>query len=433
MSNRRVFVTGYGLSCGNGNNAEEFWENCRAGKSGLKFQPQWEHLDCRIAGIVDTSNYTPQELREVEYYRGRRMVFSRHAMKEALASANLNPKDLEELAIYLGIDFYAGDEYMIDTFINLYPQGKGEDRWEDFNLGYTVQQGMKRMFNKANVNQELMKSQMFYIYQNFMTDYLRSLAGVPGMSRTINNLCVSSGQAIGEAFHAIRYGDHDVVMTGGLEEFSFISAFTFSKLGVYVRADSADKSCLPFDARRKGTVLGEGCGLVILESEEHMEKRGAKPIAEVLGYGTTNNVYHVTNSPSDGKGLAASMQIALDDAKMESKEIDVVLAHGTGTYINDLSESAAINLTFDHKPLAHSMKSYVGHTLSAAGVLNFITGLLEIKNQYVLPTLFLKTPGKKCEINHVPEGGVEQKVEKLISNAAGFGGFNASVVFGKVS
>lgn len=429
----RVFVTGYGINCANGTNAEEFYQNSSALKSGLKVQEKWAHLDCYIAGLVDTSGYSPSEIKEMNYYRAKRTIFTRHALLEALKQSKLKADKIDEIGIYLGIDFYAGDEFMIDTFVNLYPQGKGEDSWEGFNLGYSVEQSADRITNKNSMNVELLKSQMFFNYQNFMVDYLRSIVKIPGPSRTINNLCVSSAQAIGLAFETIQNGEQDIIITGGLEEFSFISAFTFSKLGVYVKAKDPSKACIPFDVSRKGTVLGEGAAIVILESEESMLKRGGEPLAEVIGYGTSNSCYHVTNSPSDGSGLAQSMGDALQKSGLTESEIDVIVAHGTGTYINDLSEAAAINEVFPSKPLVHSMKSYVGHTLSAAGGINFITALLEMKNEFVFPTLFLNEASAECNLNHVPKGGLQYPVKTSLVNAAGFGGFNASLILKKVT
>lgn len=431
---RRVFVSGYGLCCGNGLDSQEYWANCSSLKSGLKVQEGWEHLDCRIAGLIDVEGLTPEERQEIEYYRARRSVFTRRALFEALQMSNLDLKTLEEIGIILGIDFYGGDEFTLDFFVNIYPQGKGEDKWENFNLGYAVDRGVKRLLKgKKTGYADLLKSQTLFSYQPWVERYIRSLIKVPGISRTINNLCVSSAQSIGEAYHSIRSGEQDVILTGGLEEYSFVSAFTFSRLGVYVKADKPENSCTPFDARRKGTVLGEGAGILVLESEEHLEKRGGTPIAEVLGYGTSNNVYHVTNSPPDGKGLAQAMRTALERGQVHEKEVDVVVAHGTGTYVNDSSECQAINDVLPSKPYVHSMKSYVGHTLSLAGALNFITGLLEMKHGFVLPTIFLKTPGKNCDVNHVPAKGVEKDVKTIITNAAGFGGFNASLLFRKES
>ncbi len=430
--NKPVFVSGYGLCCGNGLDSSEYWENCSNLKSGLEIVEPWNNLDVRIAALVDEERFTNEEKEECKYYRARRSVFTRRAFQEALKMSGLDCSTLEEIAIILGIDFYGGDEYVLDCFINLYPQGKGEDKWEEFNLGYCVDRGMKRMFNRGSLNKELLQSQTFFGYQSWIERYLREMIKVPGLSRTINNLCASSAQSIGEAYHAIQSGDQEVVITGGLEEYSFISAFTFSKLGVYVNAKSPDQSCIPFDARRKGTVLGEGAGFVILESEEHLKKRGGKALAEVKGYGTSNNCYHVTNSPPDGKGLAQAMGTALKRSGLTQEEIDVVIAHGTGTFVNDSSECQAINEVFPSKPLVHSMKSYVGHTLSLAGALNFITGLLEMKHDFVLPTVFLKTPGKSCDVNHVPREGVKKEVNHFITNAAGFGGFNGSLVGGKV-
>ena len=428
----RVFLTGYGLCCGNGLDSNEFWENCSSLKTGLRIHEPWSHLDIKIVGLVPEERFTEEELKEVEYFRARRTVFTRRALFEALEMAGLKTENEDEIGIYLGVDYYSGDEYFLYGVINYYPQGKGQDRWEEFDLGYSISRFLRAGLKK-DVNTELLKSQTFFGYQPWIDRYIRGLIKKDGTSRVINNLCVSSVQSIGEAFQAIQNGDQDVVISGGLEEYSFVSGFTFSKLGVYVNADDPSNSCTPFDARRKGTVLGEGAGIVILESEEHMKKRGGRPLAEITGYSTTNNVYHVTNSPTQGEGLAQSMQEALDDANLEEKDIDVVVAHGTGTYVNDSSECCAINTVLPSKPLVHSMKSYVGHTLSAAGVINVITGLLEMKHGFVLPTLFLKKPGKNCDVNHVNSKGQSKDVNAFLTNAAGFGGFNGSLVIQKVS
>lgn len=427
---RKVYVTGMGISCGNGGNVQEFWTRLKAGESGLKVVPEWEHMDIRLAGLVDTTDFLDEELETIRKEGVKRTVFGRRVLAETLVSAGLNPQELEEIGIFLGVDFYASDELFLDTLIHLYPQGKGEDRWERFNLGYASNMAVRNIFKK-DPRFDFVRLNSRQIYQSGVERDFRKVLKVPGLSRTYNNLCVSSAQSIGEAFELIQSGQQDIVLAGGLEEYSFISAFTFSKLGVYVNAHKAEDGCLPFDERRKGTVLGEGCGLLILESEEHMKKRKGKALAEILGYGTSNNRYHVTNSPSDGRGLVASMEEALNRAGLSPEEIDLVVAHGTGTFVNDLSESVAINKVMPHRPPVHSLKSYVGHTLSAAGVLNVISGILEMQNEYLIPTLYLKNPAKNCNLNHIPASGMPRKVRRFLSNAAGFGGFNGTLILGE--
>lgn len=426
---RRVFVTGYGLVCGNGNSATEFWDNCSKGISGLKLIPEWEHMDIGIAGIVPWQAWSASEIDLMNIERTRRSTMVRKAMWESLNMSGLDTSGLEEIGIYMGIDFYAPDELFLDCVINLYPQGKGEDRWENFNLGYSVTESVKNIFNKSG-SFDVIRALNLCTHQSGIERVMRHEVKIPGRSRTINNLCVSSAQSIGEAFWAIQSGEQDVVLAGGLEEYSFISAFTFSKLGVYVKASSPEFACIPFDENRKGTVLGEGAGILVLESEDSVKRRGGKILAEILGYGTSNNLYHVTNSPPDGRGLIRSMQGALKQSCLQESEIDLVVAHGTGTYVNDSSEATAINSVFPSRPPVHSLKSYVGHTLSAAGVLNVISGMMEMQNSWLLPTLYLKKPAKNCDLNHIPQGGMAKKVRNFISNAAGFGGFNASLVLG---
>jgi len=263
--------------------------------------------------------------------------------------------------------------------------------------------------------------------------------GLQGPNFCAVSACASSNHAIGEAFCNIVYGRSDIMITGGTEAAlspvglaSFCAARSLS-----TRNDDPTRASRPFDKDRDGFVLSEGAGVLILEEESHARKRGAKIYAELLGYGATDDGYHITAPPPSGEGAARAMELALADAGVEKEKIDYINAHGTGTELNDIAESTAIKTVFgDHayKLAISSTKSCLGHLLGATGAVELIVTAKTITDSIIPPTINLENQDEKCDLkmDYVPLVAREAKVNFALSNSLGFGGHNACLVIGKV-
>jgi 3-oxoacyl-[acyl-carrier-protein] synthase II len=262
--------------------------------------------------------------------------------------------------------------------------------------------------------------------------------GLKGPNFCVVSACASSNHAIGEAFCNIIHGRSDIVITGGAEAAlspvglaSFCAARSLS-----TRNDDPQRASRPFDKDRDGFVLAEGSGILILEEQSRAKKRGAKIYAELLGYGATDDGYHITAPPPDGEGAARAMALALADASLEKEKIDYINAHGTGTELNDISESTAIKTVFGnhaYKLAISSNKSCLGHLLGATGAVELIATAKTITDSVIPPTINLDNKDERCDLkmDYVPLKAREAKVNYALSNSLGFGGHNACLVVGK--
>jgi 3-oxoacyl-[acyl-carrier-protein] synthase II len=263
--------------------------------------------------------------------------------------------------------------------------------------------------------------------------------GLRGPSFTVSSACASSNHTIGEAFWNIASGRSEVVVTGGSE-----AALTPIGLGSFcaarslsTRNDNPQAASRPFDRDRDGFVLAEGAGVLILEDLEHARKRGAKIYAELLGYGATDDGYHITAPLPNGEGAAMAMKLALEDAKINPEEVDYINAHGTSTELNDIAESTAIKSIFGeyaYKVPISSTKSCLGHMLGATAAVELIASIKTINHSLIPPTINLENQDERCDLkmDYVPLKAREAKVDVVLSNSFGFGGHNACLVVGRV-
>jgi 3-oxoacyl-[acyl-carrier-protein] synthase II len=263
--------------------------------------------------------------------------------------------------------------------------------------------------------------------------------GLRGPSFAVSSACASSNHTIGEAFWNIASGRSEVVVTGGSE-----AALTPIGLGSFcaarslsTRNDNPQAASRPFDRDRDGFVLAEGAGIIILEDYEHAQKRGAKIYAELLGYGATDDGYHITAPLPDGEGAAMAMKLALEDAKINPEDVDYINAHGTSTELNDIAESTAIKTIFGeyaYKVPISSTKSCLGHMLGATAAVELIAAVKTINNSLIPPTINLENQDERCDLkmDYVPLKAREAKVDVALSNSFGFGGHNACLVVGRV-
>lgn len=258
--------------------------------------------------------------------------------------------------------------------------------------------------------------------------------GLKGKSINLVTACATGTHSIGEAFRSIQYGEADVMAAGGTEScITPLGIGGFCALKALSGVDDPDKCSLPFDKNRSGFVMGEGAGVVILEELDHAKKRNAHIYAEVLGYGSTSDAYHITSPAEDGMGAAKAMLFALKDGGVAPTDITYINAHGTGTHLNDLFETRAIKNAFgEHAYKIHinSTKSMVGHLLGAAGAVEFVTCVKEIEEGFLHKTVGYETPDEEMDLDYCKEP-YEEEVPYALSNSLGFGGHNASILIGK--
>lgn len=268
---------------------------------------------------------------------------------------------------------------------------------------------------------------------NMAAGHLSIEFGLQGSSMTIVTACASATNAVGEALRQIQRGEADVVLCGGTE--APLTALAFagfcSMKAMSTEKENPEQACRPFDKRRSGFVMGEGAGVLVLESLEHAKARGARIYAELAGYGSTSDAYHITTPVPGGDGAARAMKMAIDDACLSPSEVDYINAHGTGTGPNDSTETAAIKTVFGDaaaKLAISSTKSMTGHLMGAAGAIEAIICALAIDRGAIPPTANYGEPDPECDLDYVPNQARHQEVKVSMSNSLGFGGHNATVV-----
>ena len=407
---RRVVVTGVGLICGVGNNTAEVWQALLAGKSGVERITGFDAslFACRIAAEV--KNFDP--LQFIEKKEARKMARFIHlaiaAADEALQSANYKVED-EEMAERTGVDIGSG----IGGFDII--------EREHSNL----------------LNGGPRKISPFFIPSaivNLAAGQVSMRHNAKGPNEATCTACTTSAHSIGDAARIIKYGDADVMIAGGSE-----AAITPMGVGGFAamralstRNDDPHHASRPWDKDRDGFVIGEGAGILILEELEHAKQRGAKILAEVVGYGMSADAYHITQPAEDGDGGYRVMRNAMRDAGIQPERVGYVNAHGTSTPLGDEIEATAIKRAFgDHayKMVVSSTKSMTGHLLGGAGGLEAGVTVLALRDQIVPPTMNLEHPGEGCDLDFVPNTPRKVKMEYAISNSFGFGGTNGCLVF----
>ena len=259
--------------------------------------------------------------------------------------------------------------------------------------------------------------------------------GAKGESYCMTTACASGTHSIGEAFRTIKNGYQDIIIAGGTEACiteAGIAGFTSMK--ALSQSEDKNRASIPFDKERNGFVMGEGAGLLLLEELEHAKKRGAKIYAEVVGFGSTSDSYHITAPAPEGEGGARAMKLALKDAKIKAEEITYINAHGTSTHLNDVGETQAVKSAFEEaskKVMMSSIKGNTGHLLGAAGGVEAVACVKAIENNIVPPTINYKVPDEECDLDVVPNEVRKAYIKYAMSNSLGFGGHNSSIIFKK--
>jgi 3-oxoacyl-[acyl-carrier-protein] synthase II len=408
---RRVGVTGLGVISPCGNNIDDLSANIMAGKSGVRrISSEYANLlSVRIAAEVDfdpSDHFTKKQVSSLDRVNQFALAATSQAWKDS--GLSLDTKEKERAGVYIGSGMGGGNtiEYLYDQLFR-----HNADRVKPLTV--------------------------LMVMNNASASHISIAYGLSGPCLTISTACASSANAIGEAFRQIRDGYVDVMLAGGAEAFLTYGSFrSWESLRVLATEDPEDssKSCKPFSKNRTGLVLGEGAGVLVLEEMERALSRGAPLYAEILGYGSTSDAFHITKPSFEGQSRGISE--ALKEAGISSEEIDYINAHGTATQWNDLLETKAIKEVFGdyaYKIPISSTKSMHGHTMGAAGAIEFIVSLLAIKHQAVPPTINLDQPDLECDLDYVPNVGRKGvKVNTVMSNSFAFGGTNAVLVAKKL-
>lgn len=407
---RRVVVTGLGAVTPIGVGVENFWNGIKEGKVGIKTVDRFDITDykAKVAGQVDDFKATDYMDVKAAKRMERFCQFAVAAAKEAMADS--------------GIDMSKEDPYMVGVSV-----GSGIGSLD------AMERDHKKLLEKgpSRINPLLVP----LMITNMAAGNVSIALGAKGKSLNVVTACATGTHSIGEAYRSIQCGDADVMIAGGTESsITPIGIGGFAALtALSTKTDPMD-ACKPFDKDRDGFVMGEGAGVVILESLEHAQARGAKIYAEVVGYGATSDAYHITSPADDGSGAARAMTNAINEAGITPADVEYINAHGTSTHHNDLFETRAIKLAFGdaaNKVKINSTKSMVGHLLGAAGAVEFITCVKSIQDGYVHQTVGLKEADEECDLDYCMGSGVEMDVNYAISNSLGFGGHNASILVKK--
>ncbi len=415
IETKRVVVTGAGAVTCLGNHVDEFWQNLIAGKCGIGFITEFptDELPAKVAGEVKDFDPAEYEI-EPAFYRkqDKFVVFSAAAAFDALKSSGLN----------------SGPEGNIDPF----------------RLGVYVGSGIGGFSVMYRESVKMEKEGAKWISPNFIPTMIANMAAgtiairnnACGPCVPIVTACATSTHAIGEAYRAVRYGYADAIIAGGAEAANIpVGIAGFANAKALSKSEDPNYASLPFNKNRAGFVMAEGSGMLILEEYEHAKARGAKILAEICGYGNTCDAYHVTAPRPDGTTQAKAISLALEEAGYDpASDCLYINAHGTGTALNDASETKAFKLALGenaYKAHISSTKSMTGHMLGAAGAVEALSCILALDNGIVPPTIHLDEPDPECDLDYTPNKALKADLTIAISDSLGFGGHNGCVAFRK--
>lgn len=407
----RVVITGMGVISPLGNTVDEFWEKLRDGQSGISEIDAFDTsaYKTKFGGVV--RNFDAEALfgRKETRRMDRFTQFAIAAADQAMADSGLKPEgmDLERLGVYVGSGI-GGIGSLLDQHRVLLE--RGPDR-----VSPTLVPMMISNMAAASIS-------------------IRYGALGPALSPV--TACSIGNTAIGEAFRAIRFGEADVILAGGAE--AAINEISLASFGnahaISVRNDDIRRASRPFDAERDGFVIGEGAGILVIESLAHAQRRNARIYAEVIGYGASSDAYHMVATHPEGRGAYQAMKLALQAAGLSPGDIDVISAHATSTEVGDLSETKAIKALFGddaYRIPVTANKSMTGHMLGAAGGAEAIALVKSLMNNVIPPTINLENPDPDCDLDYVPNEARVKDLEIGMSNSFGFGGHNAVIVIRK--
>ena len=412
---RRVVVTGLGAVTPIGNDVNTFWQNLLDGVCGIDYIKSipTEDLPVKIAGEV--KDFRPEEYGIEPAFSRKQDRFSVLAVAAAWQAVKQS-----------GLNSSEGG--------NIDP----------FRFGVYVGSGIGGFSTQMRETEKILKDGPKWVSPLFIPSMIANMAAgniairhnACGPCLPVVTACTTSTHAVGEAFRAIKYGHADAIIAGGTEAAILSLAIAgFANAKALTRAEDPGYASLPFNKNRGGFVMAEGAAMLVLEDYEHAVARGAEILAEVCGYGNTCDAYHVTAPRPDGRTQSAAMRQALDEAGYTSDDVLYINAHGTGTALNDTSETAAYKLALGedaYKAHISSIKGSVGHMLGAAGAVEAVATVLALKHGIVPPTINLDEPDPECDLDYTPNTPVEAPLTMAISDSLGFGGHNGCVAFRKL-
>ncbi len=410
---RRVVITGVGADSPVGNTAEETWNSLIAGKNGIGPITRFDTSDpaCKVKVAAEVKEFDPSlymekgEIRKTDLYAQYAMAAAVQAMKDSDLDGHIDP---ERLGVYVGSGIGG-----MTTFV------------EECNK--LENSGMKRI-------------SPFFIpmmISNIAAGNIAIRFKAEGPSMCVTTACATSAHAVGEAFHTIRYGYADAMIAGGAEAtINKLAVAGFTNCKALTTEEDPNRASIPFDKERSGFVMGEGGAVLVLEEYEHAKARGAKIYAEIVGYGNTNDAYHMTAPHPDAKGAAKSIRLAVEEAGMPENACLYINAHGTSTSLNDKTETLAFKLALGeeaaHKAMVSSTKSMTGHMLGATGALEAMACAYALRDGIVPPTINYREADPDCDLDYVPNEARKADIEYAISTNLGFGGHNACLVLKKI-
>ena len=405
----RVVITGMGALTPIGNDVDTFWNNAKEGKSGIDFITLVDNnlIDVKVAGEVKGFDPEPiiskKECRRLDRFEQFGIVAADQALKNS--GLDLEKEDLDRIGVSIGSGI--GGLETIENECGKLATGKSK-RVSPFFVPMSI--------------------------VNLVAGNVAIKYGLRGPCTSIVTACATGTNSIGESFRTIKHGYADVMVAGGAEApITRIGVGGFHGMKALNSHNDPKRASIPFDKERSGFVMGEGAGVLVLESLEHAQKRGAKIYAEVVGYGSTCDAYHITSPAPDGSGAAKAMEYAIKEAGIAPEDISYINAHGTSTQLNDKFETIAIKKVFgeDTKVPVSSTKSMTGHLLGAAGAIEAIICAKAVEEGFIPPTIGYEEPDEGLDLDYVPNEGRKQDVEYALTNSLGFGGHNATLVIKK--
>jgi len=407
---KRVVVTGMGAITPIGNDVASFWEGAKAGRVGIGEITKFETTEYKVKIAAEVKDFAAKD--HMDFKAAKRMEpFSQYAVaaaKEAVEDA--------------GIDITKEDPYRCGVIVG---------------SGIGSLQVVEREYTKINERGPSRVNPLMVplMISNMAAGNISIQLGFKGKCTNVVTACASGTNCIGDALRAIQYGDADVIIAGGTESCVCPSGVAgFTALTALTPAVDPMRASIPFDKERSGFVLGEGAGVAVLEELEHAKARGAKIYAEVVGYGSTGDAYHITSPAEDGSGAAKAMTLAIEEAGIEPEQLDYINAHGTSTPYNDMFETRAIKSALGDAAkgvVINSTKSMIGHLLGAAGGVEFVTCVKSMQDGFIHQTVGSRETDEECDLNYAIGAPVKKEINYAMSNSLGFGGHNATVLIKK--
>lgn len=406
----RVVITGMGAVTPIGNNVEDFWKSLKSGANGIDSITAFDTENYKAKLAAEVKDFNPEDYLDKREVRrmDRFCHFAIAASKQAVENSKLDLENIDKerfgVIVGSGIGGFKTFEKECETLVTKGPRK------------------VSPMFVPMMIG-------------NMAAGNIAIQFGAKGSTLDIVTACATASNSIGEAFRMIKHGYLDLAIAGGTEaSITPLGVAGFIALTALSNSEDKNRASIPFDKERNGFVMGEGAGMLVLESLEHAQNRGALIYGEVIGYGSTCDAYHITSPSPDGEGGARAMLLAIKEGNIKKEEVGYINAHGTGTPYNDKFETIGIKLAFgEHAKdlVVSSTKSMTGHLLGAAGGVEAIASIKAIQEGFIPPTINLNIPDEECDLDYVANVGRKKDIKYAISNSLGFGGHNASLLFKK--